>query len=618
MSNSFFTERRFFPYFCTQFLGAFNDSLYKNALAIFITYRLVLENQGILLNVAAIAFILPFFLFGSIAGQLADKYEKSTLVRRIKIAEIIIVLIGCVALYLHSINFMLLILFALGTQSAFFGPIKYSILPQHLAEHELVTGTAYVEAATFISILLGTIVGGFLASEARYQELLALTLMVIAILGWLSSRRIPSATPSASDLTISFNILRSSVQLISEVRNNPAVFQSLLAISWFWFFGSIVLTQFPSFTEQVLYGDAKVATMLLAIFSIGIGLGSVTCSLLSRGRVEVGLMPIGAIGISLFTWQFSNTSLVATDELRTLGEMLATPGIGAVIFNMGMIAFSCGLFIVPMYAFIQTRSEESQRSRTIAANNIVNAIFMVLAGVMAAAMILLGYSVVAIFKVAAILNLLVTIYILSVVPEFFLRLLSWVLVHSVYRIKKSDLHHIPDKGPALLVCNHVSFIDPALILAVGPRPIRFVMYHTFYDLPVAKKLFQALNSIPIAGKGQNPELLDKAFDEIAKALDDGELVCVFPEGGITHDGEMAKFQPGVDKILRRTPVPVVPLAIRGLWGTWFSRHKGRAMSGFPKAFMKRLSIVGGEAIAPEDANRINLYERVLALRGDER
>ena len=203
MSQSLITQRRFLPYFCTQFMGAFNDNIYKNALAILITYTLVLENQAILLNVAAIAFILPFFLFGSTAGQLADKYEKSMLIRRIKIAEIIIMLLGCFAFYFQSISLMLFVLFSLGAQSAFFGPIKYSILPQHLQPNEILDGNAYVEAGTFIAILLGTILGGFLARKPEYQNVLMVTLIGVAAVGWFISRRIPSAMAAAPDLKIS-------------------------------------------------------------------------------------------------------------------------------------------------------------------------------------------------------------------------------------------------------------------------------------------------------------------------------------------------------------------------------------------------------------------------------
>lgn len=618
MSAQLLKQRRFLPYFCTQFLGAFNDNVYKNALAIMITFSLAVSHQAILQNIALIAFILPFFLFGALAGQLADKFDKAWLIRRIKIAEIVIMAVGCVALSLKSIELMLFVLFCLGTQSAFFGPIKYSILPQHVGRHELLTATGYVEAATFISILLGTILGGLLAGEGGNLTALMVTMVAIAVVGFVASCSIPSAPPADPDLRVSLNLWRSTRDIIKMTRANHPVFLSILAISWFWFFGSIVLTQFPTFAREVLGGDSKVATLLLATFSIGIGLGSMTCAKLSGGRIEIGLMPIGALGISFFTWQLSGTVLAPTDELRSLSELMATDGAWWAIFNMTMMAFSSGIFIVPLYAFMQLRSDDGQRSRVVAVNNILNSIFMVLAGGLAALMLAAGFDVLQIFKVAAILNLIATVYILSVVPEFFLRLVAWVLIHSIYRIKKQDLSNIPEEGPALLVCNHVSFIDPVIILALGPRPIRFVMYYWFYELPVVKYMFKGLRSIPIASKREAPDVLQAAMDAIAENLDKGHLVCIFPEGGITRDGEVAKFQPGIDEILKRNPVPVVPLALRGMWGTWFSRYNGRALKGLPRAFMKRISLVSGKPVPAAQANRVSMYEHVAALRGEEK
>lgn len=618
MSKHLLSEKRFLPYFCTQFLGAFNDNIYRNALAIIVTYILAKENQAIIINVALVAFILPYFLFGALAGQLADKYEKSWLIRRIKIAEIIIMLFGSVAVYFQSMPAMLCVLFALGSQSAFFGPIKYSILPQHLRPEEILSGNAYVESGTFIAILLGTILGGFLGGNLSYQALLMGTIIGCAILGWFVSRSIPSAQPATPDLKISLNIVASSLQIIRMARADKPVFMSILAISWFWFFAALVQTQFFVFAKQILSGNENVATLLLATFCIGIALGSFVCSRLSGGKVEIGLVPFGALGMSFFAWQLGRAVPIESAELLTLLEIMFWPGAWWVVLNLTMIAFSAGLFIVPLYAFLQTRSDESQRSRVIAVNNIYNSIFMVAAGILGMLMFQFGFTVLQIFKVAAVLNLFATIYILTVMPEFFLRLVSWLLVHSIYRVKKYDLSHIPKEGPALIVCNHVSFVDPALLLGVLPRPARFVMWHSFYELPVVGNLFKWLNSIPIGNSRSRPELVNQAFDKIAEALENGELVVIFPEGGITLDGELKKFQPGIDKIIARTPVPVVPMAIRGMWGTWLSRKRGRAMKGLPSSFMKRLTVVAGQAVPAEQANRLLMQEKVLKLRGDEK
>ena len=619
MANHLITQKRFLPYFCTQFMGVFNDSLYRYAFAILVTYFLAKDNPEVMLNVALMVFILPFFLFGAIAGQLADKYEKTILIRRIKVAEIMIMILGSIALYFQSTYAMLGIVFALGSQSAFFGPIKYSILPQHLNEEEIISGNAYVEASTFLGILLGTIVGGFLAYQLELHWVLMVLVLCVALVGWFASCKIPSAEPAMPSLKLSFNIFSSTLSIISKTRANKPVFKSILAISWFWFFGAVIQTQFPKFAKETLGGDPNVAIALLAVFSIGIALGSFSCSFLSRGKVEVGLMPFGAIGMSIFTWLLSGISLPEIESLRSLEQVIQYGQTWWAALYLLMIAFFSGIYIVPLYAFLQVRSNPEQRSRTIAVNNIMNSLFMVFAGGLSLLMLeFLGYSIADIFKVIAVLNILVTIYIITVVPEFFLRLVSWILVHSVYRVDKQDIENIPDEGPALLVCNHVSFFDPPVLLAIIPRPARFVMWYGFYELPIVKLVFKGLNAIPIGNRRQRPDLVSKAFDTVAEALENGELVVVFPEGGITRNGEMNKFQPGVDKIIKRTPVPVVPLAIRGMWGTWWSRHKGRAMSGMPKSFMKRVTVVAGPAVEADQANRMVLEEKVKELRGEEK
>lgn len=618
MAKHLISERRFLPYFCTQFLGAFNDNIYRNALAIIITYVLAKENQALIINVALVVFILPYFLFGALAGQMADKYEKSWLIRRIKIAEIIIMCVGSLAIYFQSMTMMFVVLFALGSQSAFFGPIKYSILPQHLRPEEILSGNAYVESGTFLAILLGTILGGFLGSDTDYLFYLISAVILCAICGWLMSRKIPSAEPAAPDLKISSNIYQSSLEIIRMTRADKPVFMSILAISWFWFFASIVLTQFPVFAKDVLSGNANVAILLTATFSVGIAMGSFACSKLSGSKVEIGLVPFGALGMSFFAYQLGRSAPIDAPELLTLAEIMLWPGAWWVVTNLTMIAFSAGLFIVPLYAFLQTRSDEAQRSRVIAVNNIYNSIFMVGAGLVGMLMSYFGFSVLQIFKFAAILNLFAAIYILSVMPEFFLRLVSWLLVHSIYRVDKEGIENIPQDGPALLVCNHVAFVDPALLLGVIPRPARFVMWYGFYELPIVGKLFKWLNSIPIGNRKQRPELVEEAFDKVAEALENGELVVIFPEGGITRTGDIAKFQPGIDKIVKRTPVPVIPLAIRGMWGTWSSRKRGKALKGLPTSYMKRLTVVVGESVPAEQASRVVMYDKVRELRGDEK
>ena len=551
MAKHLITERRFLPYFCTQFLGAFNDNVYRYAFAILITYFLAEEHRGIYVNSALVAFILPFFLFGAITGQLADKYEKAWLIRQIKLAEIVIMLCGCAALYFNNVPGMLAVLFALGAQSSFFGPIKYSILPQHVRPNEILSANAYVEAGTFIAILLGQILGGALSEQQDYLPYLMTAIVGFAVLGWLSARMIPDAPAASPDLKLSFNIFTKTIEIIKMARADQGVFRSILANSWFWFFGALILTLFPVFAIEVLNGTPKVAIALLATFTIGIALGSLACSIFSAGRVELGLVPIGALGMSLFTWNLSSASIDPGDQMRTLVQVLAEPGVLMVLFNLVMIAFFAGLFIVPLYTYMQTKSRESERSRIIAVNNIINALFMIVAGGLGIALDAAGFSVMEIFKIVAFLNVIVAIYILATIPEYFLRLLSWLLAHCIYRIKKEDLNKIPETGAALLVCNHVSFFDPPILLGILPRPARFVMWYSFYELPIIGRLFQWLKSIPIGNRRERPELVKQAFDTIAEELEAGRLVVVFPEGSITRDGEVSKFQPCIDEIVHR-------------------------------------------------------------------
>ncbi len=618
MAEKLITSKRFLPYFCTQFLGAFNDNVYRYAFAILITYFLAKDSQGVMVNAALIAFILPFFLFGAIAGQLADKYEKAWLIRKIKLAEIIIMLCGCVALYFQNVYAMLGVLFLLGAQSAFFGPIKYSILPQHVGDHEIVNANAYVEAGTFIAILLGQILGGALGEKLEYLNYLMFSIVGFAVIGWLSAGLIPKAPAASPDLKLSLNIPKKTVEIIQMARRNDKVFKSILANSWFWFVGSVILTMFPIFAVDVLSGNPKVAILLLATFTIGIAGGSLACAWISRGNVEVGLVPIGGLGISFFAWQLGRSEIPASDGLRTLSEVLVTPGAPWAIGTLIFIAFFSGLFIVPLYTYMQTRSEESERSRVIAVNNILNSLFMVAAGGLGILLVSLGFDVLQIFKIVALLNLLVTFYIIYQAPEYILRLISRFLMHCLYRIRRENWRHVPTEGPALLVCNHVSFFDPAILMGELPRPGRFVMWHEFYDLPVVGRLFRWLKSIPIGNSRNRPELVDFAFEKISSELEAGNLVVIFPEGGITRNGEINRFQPGIDKILKRNPVPVVPVALRGVWGTWSSRKRGRALGGLPTAFMRKITVVAAEPVPPEEASRITLFEQVKELRGDHK
>lgn len=616
------TQRRFAPYFFTQLLGAFNDNVYKNALVALIAFsasRSETVNDGLLINLAAGLFILPFFLFSAFCGQLADKVEKSVLIRRVKLAEIGIMMCGIVAFHLQSLPMLIGVLFLMGTQSAFFGPVKYGILPQHLRESELTGGNGMVELGTFLSILLGTIAGTQLIARSGDGNMLpvSVVLIVVAMVGYLASRQIPVAPASDPGLQLRFNPLTETYRLIHSTAQHRQVFLSILAISWFWFMGATYLAQLPLYARDVLGGSVDVFTLLLATFSVGIAFGSGLCERLSDSRVEIGLVPFGAIGLTLFGLDLviATPSVPGGSELE-VGGFLASSGAWRVIADLFMIGLFGGFYIVPLYAFIQKTCEPSRLSRAIACNNIMNALFMVLSAVMALAILASGASVTQLFLAIAVLNAVVAMYIFHQVPEFFMRFMIWLLIHTLYRVSKKGLQNIPDTGAAIIAANHVSFVDALILGGCVKRPMRFVMYYRIYQVPVLNFIFRTARAIPIAGRAEDQEMYDKAFVEMASALQAGELLCIFPEGQITQDGEMNEFRPGILRVLGDCPVPVIPVALRGLWGSLFSRRGGHAFFKLPRRLFARIGVVAGEAIEAGDVTLERLHDRVRALRGE--
>jgi len=610
-------EKRFLPFFLTQFFGAFNDNVFKNALVIMIAFK-VAGDSDMLVNLAAALFILPFFLFSAVAGQIADKYEKSALIRKIKFTEIIIMSVAAMGFYLNNVALLLFVLFLMGFQSSLFGPVKYGYLPQHLHKDELVGGNGLIESSTFLSILLGTILGGLLIALDSVLPI-AISVLCIAMAGFISSQFIPKTAASSPEIKLNFNIFKATFNNIKFLPSNRVVFLSVLAISWFWFYGSIFLMQIPNFSKKVLFGDEAVVTWLLSMFSIGIGLGSLLCEKLSGKRVEIGLVPLGAIGLAIFGWDLATAAQqwpVFTDIL-TFEQFWAVNGSLRILLDLAFIGASGGLYIVPLYALVQERSDKKHLSRVIAGNNIINSLFMVLAALLA--MFILSYmhwSIPQLFFVTVALNILVTLYIFMVVPEFLMRLIVWFLISAIYRIKPKGMENIPHDGSALLVCNHVSFIDPLILGGFIRRPVRFVMYYKIHNIPVLKWVFKAAKAIPISGYKEDPQMYEQAFATVKQALQEGDLVCIFPEGGLTPDGSLQEFKAGLERIVKETPVPVIPMALNNLWGSIFSRRDKSLLDRRPRKFLAKIGLTAGKAIKPEEANREMLYKIVSELKNE--
>jgi 1-acyl-sn-glycerol-3-phosphate acyltransferase len=622
-SNQFalLRTRRFAPFFWTQALGAFNDNVFRNATVVLIAGMGLAETDlAFYSNIAPALFILPFFLFSASAGQLAEKYEKTRIIRFVKLFEIVAMAVAAYGFYAHSVALLLFVLFLMGLHSTLFGPIKYAILPQALEPQELVGGNGMVEMGTSLAILLGMVLAGSLmAISGSGPMLAAIAVIAIAVLGYFISRAVPLAPPTAPDLQFSWNIFGATANAMRFIRKDRAVFNSVLGISWFWFFGGVFTANLPLYALKYLGGNENVITLVLTFFSVGVGIGSLLCERLSGHKVEIGLVPLGSIGLTLFGVDlYFAQPHVATTLGLTPWTFITAPGHWRIAMDFILIGLFAGFYIVPLFALVQSRAAKSELSRVIAGNNILNAVFIVASAVFGIGLQKLGFSLPQLFLITAIMNAAVAIYIYTLVPEFFMRFLSYLIVRTLYRVDSQGLDKIPETGAALIVCNHVSFVDPLIVMGEVRRPMRFVMYYKIHNIPLLKFIFQQARTIPIAGAKEDPALMAKAFDEIDAALAAGELVGIFPEGGITLDGSIQPFRPGMEKALARRPVPVIPLALRGLWGSVFSRRDsmlGRAR--LPRRFRAHIGLAVGDPIPPEQVTAAVAETKVRELRGDD-
>ncbi|ODP31391.1 MFS transporter [Pandoraea sp. ISTKB] len=615
-------ERRFAPFFWTQFLGAMNDNVFKIAFTSLVTYHASLfqdvDGKTAAFLISAI-FIAPFLLFSATSGQIADKWDKARLIRFVKTLEIAIMVVGAAGFVWTSAPLLYTCTFLMGLHSTLFGPVKYAYLPQHLANHELVGGNGLVEMGTFVAILLGTIIGGEMAGAgAGALPWIAGVCIGVAVLGRVVSTWVPQTPAAQPDLRINWNPFSETWRNLRIAREDRAVFQSLLGISWLWFLGATFLASFFNFARDVLGASPDVVTLLLAMFSVGIGVGSLLCERLSGGKVEIGLVPFGSIGMTVFAVDlyFASRGGAAGASLLTVGEFVSRPAHWRVLADLFLLAMFGGFYSVPLYALIQSRSKPSHRARIIAANNILNALFMVVSALMAMALTKAGFTIDQLYLVTGILNALVAVYLYTLLPEFLIRFVMWLMLHTIYRIDVKGAEQIPDEGPCVLVCNHVSFADAVVIGASIRRPVRFVMDQRIFRIPVLSWFFRTVGAIPIAPAHEDAAGLERAYEQIANALEAGEVVCIFPEGKLTASGDLQVFRQGVQRIIERSPVPVVPMALRGLWGSFFSRHGGAAMTRpFKRGILNRLELVIGEPVAPAQATPESLRDKVLKLRG---
>lgn len=616
-------RRGFGAYFWTQFLGAFNDNVFRNALVILIAFRswsIAGLEPGAVVALAGGVFILPFVLLSPLAGQVADALPKSTLIRWTKAAEVVIMLAAAAAFAWAGLGLLLGVLFLMGAQSAAFGPVKYGILPELVDDDDLVGANALVETGTFLAILLGTITGGLLVAIGDTGPAwVSVVVVSTAAAGFAASLAVPPLAAANPGLPVARTFLGPLRETIGAARAVESVFLSILGLSWFWFFGSALLALLPTWTRDVLGAGEGVVTTFLALFCLGVAAGSLLCERLSDHKVELGLVPLGSLGMSLFAADLflAGTPGVASPAIRDVTAFLATPGSWRLMADLALLALFGGLYTVPLYAFIQHRTDAAVRARVIAGNNVMGALFMVASALVIAGFQEAGLSIPQTFLALAVMNAAVAFYVYKVVPEFLFRFLAWILAHVLYRLRTEGREHVPETGPALLVCNHVSFVDWLVIASACKRPVRFVMHHGFLAIPGLGFFFRDAKVIPIASARESGDVLAAAFDRIAAELEAGEVVCIFPEGRLTTDGALAPFRPGIERIVARTPVPVVPMALVGLWGSFFSHKDGAALRRPFRRVWSRIRLVIGPPVPPAEVRADDLACRVAELGGFE-
>ena len=588
-------QRRFAPFFWTQFAGAANDNLFKFAFTVLVTYQLQVAwlPPSLAGLVIGALFILPFLLFSATAGQLTDKLEKTRIIRLVKNLEIAIMLLAGWGFMADSVAALLVCTFLMGVHSTLFGPVKFAYLPQALSERELTGGNGMIEMGTFVAILLGNVAGGLLVALPHIgPTTVAVACLVLALLGRVLAQFIPAAPATDPHLQINWNPISETWRNLKLAHGNIVVFRSLLGISWMWFFGAVFLAQFPSFARDVLHGDAHVASLLLVVFSVGIGTGSLLCEVLSRRHVEIGLVPLGAIGMSVFSvdlyWAAHSLPLVAQ---MGVAAFVAEPAHWRVMLDLLLLSLFAGLYSVPMYALIQLRSQPTHRARIIAANNILNALFMIASSLLAGALLGAGWTVPEVFLATGLANAVVAGYIFLLVPEYLLRFVAWVLSRLVYHFKVVGDEHLPSSGAAVLVGHHVGFVQRVLLMAASPRPIYFVVEPAALRQPLSGwlwRLSKAIAALPPAPTAE-PQARQQAAAAALQVLRAGDLLAVASE-----QEALALLEQAAAAGLA---VPCVPLALHTpahtAWG--------------------RVQLQVGAALAAADCNPQSLRQALAAL-----
>ncbi len=575
-----YNNRRYVPLFWTQFFALINLHLFRNALIILIAYRSVriagVDSNSVVVFSSAIM-VFPAIVFSGTAGQLADKLNKSKLIRLIKFSELLVMLLVSYGFYTDNFAVLLAALFLLGLTSTFFGPLKFGIIPDLVQRTEIVPANGYVVASTFLAIVVGTVAGGVATLQEHVTIILIAAGLGLSALGLMASWFLPPTRIYSQHLRVDWTMLRSTWEILAIVRRNGPIFYSIIGMSWYWLFASGLMALIPIFTKDNLHADKDVVTVLMALFALGIGVGAVLCDKLSFQRVETGLIPLGAIGMSAFGLDLSLLLSAwppapAAAPLLRIGEFITLEGGWRILMDVALIALFGGFFAMPLYSFVQQRSDPAFISRVMAGNNIINAMVGVLGATVVTALIFLKVTVPTILLLFALLNLAMVNYLYVRTPEFAPRFMNWVLASVVYRIRVEGREHLPDKGPAVLVCNHAGASGWIIIFGACRRPVRFVLDPNRARGALEKLLLRPAKAILLNAGQQDGESAKPVSEEISAELDHGGLIGIFAGGSPRSGGQADRFPSGIVESIRDSAAPIVPMALSGLPDGKIAQH----------------------------------------------
>lgn len=611
-----FSHKFFRAHFWTQFFGAFNDNLFKNAIVLLITYQSVsvfgLSPESVVALAGGI-FILPFFLLSALAGQISDRFEKSNIIRYTKMTELLFMVLAAVGLLTESFGFLLFVLFLMGGQSAFFGPLKYGIVPQLVRPSELVKANAFLGGATFVAILLGTLMGGFAVSQSQAMVFTSFLIIVFALLGLLCSRFIPTVGGENPSINPDFLILPPILKLISKARKKRDIFRVILFVSWFWFLGAAVLSLIPPLAKDILYGNESVGTFFLALFTLGMGTGAAFVDRLGKHKIQLGMVAPAALMTSvalLFLGFLSQSWGHHPFVLFDLPLFLSIPASWPIVLSLFLMSVFGGIYIIPLMTFIQYQAPRGELSQFIATNNIINALTMVFAAVFVMVCYALGLNSADIIIILGVLSLVLSFIFYSIYSEETVHFFAGLIVKIFYRVEYKGVENIPGKAPFVFAANHVSYVDWLFIMGCSPVPVRFIIDNFFYRLPTAAFWFKQAHLIPITTRRSNEVIYFEAYREIDRSIKEGKVLGIFPEGAITRNGDLRRFQRGLSEIVQTHKVTVVPISLCGLWGSFLSYKNGPPSRGKFPCFRRKITVVIHPALGPDEFTLTELRNRI--------